>query len=67
VFELAGTTLRLTTGRGWTAGAHTVLGWAVPHIRAAMAHLKARGAEFLLYEGFSQDTDGNNLSLTQMS
>ena len=30
VFDLAGTTLRLTTVGGWQAGAHTVLGWAVP-------------------------------------
>jgi catechol 2,3-dioxygenase-like lactoylglutathione lyase family enzyme len=58
VFDLGGTTLRLTTVKGWTAGAHTVLGWAVPDIRAAMAHLKTKGVEFLVYDGFSQDADG---------
>ncbi len=58
VFDLAGTTLRLTTVGGWTAGAHTVLGWAVPDIRAEMAALKARGVEFLVYTGFGQDVDG---------
>ncbi len=58
VFDLAGTTLRLTTVQDWTAGAHTVLGWAVPDIRAAMAELKAKGVEFLVYPGFGQDADG---------
>ena len=52
VFDLAGTTLRLTTVPGHTAGAHTVIGWAVPDIRAAMAPLKAKGVEFLVYPGF---------------
>jgi catechol 2,3-dioxygenase-like lactoylglutathione lyase family enzyme len=58
VFDLAGTTLRLTTVPGFTAGAHTVIGWAVPDIRAAMAPLKAKGVEFLVYPGFGQDADG---------
>lgn len=54
VFDLAGTTLRLTTVQGWTAGAHTVLGWAVPDIRAAMAALKAKGVEFLVYPALAR-------------
>jgi len=58
VFDLAGTTLRLTTVGGHTAGAHTVLGWGVPDIRAAMAALKAKGVAFLVYPGFGQDADG---------
>jgi catechol 2,3-dioxygenase-like lactoylglutathione lyase family enzyme len=58
VFDLAGTTLRLTSVPGWTPGAHTVLGWAVPDIKAAMAALKASGVTFLIYEGFGQDADG---------
>lgn len=58
VFDIAGATLRLTTVQGWQAGAHTVLGWAVPDIRAAIAALKARGVEFLVYPGFGQDADG---------
>jgi catechol 2,3-dioxygenase-like lactoylglutathione lyase family enzyme len=44
--------------QGWTAGAHTVLGWAVPDIRAAITALKAKGVEFLVYPGFGQDADG---------
>lgn len=58
VFDLAGATLRLTTVQDWTPGAHTVLGWAVPDIRAEMTRLKARGVEFLVYPGFGQDADG---------
>ncbi len=58
VFDLAGTTLRLTTFGGHTAGAHTVLGWAVPDIRAAMAALKAKGVRFEVYEGLDMDLDG---------
>lgn len=57
-FELAGTALRLTTVPGWTAGAHTVLGWEVPDLNAAMAALKTKGVEFLVYPGFGQDADG---------
>ena len=57
VFDLAGTTLRLTTVQGVTPSPHTVLGWAVPDIRAAMAPLKAKGVEFLVYPGFGQDAD----------
>jgi catechol 2,3-dioxygenase-like lactoylglutathione lyase family enzyme len=72
VFDLAGTTLRLTT-----VGGHD--------IRAAIAGLKAKGVEFLVYPGFGQDADGvwsapggavkvcwfndpdgNNLSLTEL-
>ncbi|MEX1250397.1 MAG: hypothetical protein WEA77_04290, partial [Hyphomonas sp.] len=58
MFDIAGAALRLTTVKGWQAGAHTVLGWAVPDICAAIAALKARGAEFLVYPGFGQDADG---------
>lgn len=58
VFDLAGTTLRLTTVADWKAGAHTVLGWAVPDIRAAITALKAKGVELLVYPGFGQDSDG---------
>lgn len=57
-FDLAGTRMRLTSVQGFTPGAHTVLGWAVPDIRAAMAALKAKGVEFLVYPGFGQDADG---------
>ena len=38
-FDLAGTRLRLTTVPGFTPGAHTVIGWAVPDIQIGRAHV----------------------------
>jgi len=58
VFDLGGgTVLRLTTIEGHTPSAHTVLGWHVPDIRAAMADLKTRGVQFIEYPGMT-DKDG---------
>lgn len=58
VFDLGGgTVLRLTTIEGHTPSAHTVLGWHVPDIRAAMADLASRGVEFIKYPGMT-DKDG---------
>jgi predicted enzyme related to lactoylglutathione lyase len=53
-----GATIRLTDLPDHQAAQHTVLGWGVPDIRAAVAELKARGVTFRIYEGFGQDTDG---------
>lgn len=50
--------VRLTDLPGHEAQAHTVLGWNVPDIRAAVAELKAKGITFRIYEGFGQDADG---------
>ena len=59
VFDLGGgTTLRLTDIKDHTPGPHTVLGWEVPDIRAAMADLRAKGVTFEIYDGFGQDADG---------
>ncbi|MBX9897459.1 MAG: VOC family protein [Qipengyuania sp.] len=59
VFDLGGgATLRLTDIKDHTPGPHTVLGWEVPDIRAAMADLRAKGVRFEIYEGFGQDQDG---------
>ena len=58
-FALAGgATIRLTDLPGHVGGEHTVLGWTVPDIGAAVAELKARGITFRVYEGFGQDEDG---------
>jgi hypothetical protein len=38
--------------------AHTVLGWTVPDIAAAVALLKERGVAMNVYEGFGQDELG---------
>jgi catechol 2,3-dioxygenase-like lactoylglutathione lyase family enzyme len=58
VFDLGGVRLRLTTVERHVPSGHTVLGWSVPDIRAAMAALKAKGVTFAVYEGFGQDADG---------
>lgn len=58
VYDLAGTQMRLTSITGHVPGAHTVMGWEVDDIRAAMAELRAKGVAFEMYEGFGQDGDG---------
>lgn len=59
VFDLgSGATLRLTDMADHAPGPHTVMGWEVPDIRAAMADLRAKGVSFEIYEGFGQDEDG---------
>ena len=57
-YDLGGTLLRLTSVEGHVAGQHTVIGWIVPDVSAAVADLKARGITFCIYEGFGQDADG---------
>ena len=58
-FALAGgATMRLTDLPGHTALGHTVLGWAVADIGAAVAELRGKGVTFKIYEGFGQDADG---------
>jgi catechol 2,3-dioxygenase-like lactoylglutathione lyase family enzyme len=53
-----GATIRLTDLPNHAAAQHTVLGWGVPDIRAAVAELKSKGVTFRIYEGFGQDADG---------
>ena len=58
-FDLGGGAIaRLTDLPGHQPQGHTVLGWSVPDIRAAVAELKAKGVTFRIYEGFGQDADG---------
>lgn len=58
-FELAGgAAMRLTDLPDHRAQGHTVLGWSVPDIGAAVAVLKAKGVTFRIYEGFGQDAEG---------
>src|SRR3712207_2757109 len=58
LFDLAGTTLRLTEVPGYTATGHPVLGWDVPDIGAAVDGLAARGLAMNVYEGLGQDPKG---------
>lgn len=54
VFDLGGgTVLRLTAIEAHTPSAHTVLGWQVPDIRAAMTDLASRGVAFIEYPGMT--------------
>jgi catechol 2,3-dioxygenase-like lactoylglutathione lyase family enzyme len=53
-----GVPMRLTTHPGHTPAAHTVVGWNVADIRAAIAGLAAKGVHFTVYDGFGQDADG---------
>lgn len=58
VFDLNGIALRITTIANHVAVPHTVLGWAVDDISAAVQSLKSKGAEFSIYEGLGQDDEG---------
>lgn len=58
VYDANGTPLRVTLVPNHTASRFTVLGWYVADVRAAMADLKSRGAQFKAYEGYEQDEDG---------
>jgi catechol 2,3-dioxygenase-like lactoylglutathione lyase family enzyme len=59
VFSLGGgATLRLTDIQGHVPGPHTVLGWEVTDLDAAMDALIAKGVVFRIYEGFGQDPRG---------
>ena len=53
-----GATLRLTDLPGHAAQGHTVLGWDVADIGAAVADLRGKGVTFRIYEGFGQDENG---------
>lgn len=55
VFNCGGTTLRVTKVDGLRPQPFTVFGWLVPDLRSAVAELRARGADFLRYEGLGQD------------
>jgi catechol 2,3-dioxygenase-like lactoylglutathione lyase family enzyme len=58
-FDLGNRTpLRLTDIADHRASGHTVVGWHVSDIRAAIAALREKGVEFQIYEGFGQDADG---------
>ncbi len=58
VFNMNGTMLRISTVPDHQAVPHTVLGWDVPDITAAVNALSARGVRFNIYEGFGQDALG---------
>jgi hypothetical protein len=58
LFDLSGTTLRLTEVPGYTASGHPVLGWEVGDMEAAVSALAANGVTMNIYEGLGQDALG---------
>jgi predicted enzyme related to lactoylglutathione lyase len=52
------TPMRLTDLPTHKATGHTVLGWAVQDLGAAMRELSAKGVKFHVFEGYGQDEDG---------
>jgi hypothetical protein len=58
VFDLQGIQLRVTRVEELTPSPHTVLGWDVGDVPAAVKQLAAKGVTFEHYEGFGQDADG---------
>src|SRR2546423_1580731 len=58
VFDAHGTTLRVQKVGDVRPVDHTVLGWQVPDIRAAVERLTERGAIFQRYGSMPQDSLG---------
>lgn len=58
VIDLNGITLRITPIADYTPHAHTVLGWQVLDIDAAIDALAAKGVKMIIYPGFGQDEKG---------
>jgi catechol 2,3-dioxygenase-like lactoylglutathione lyase family enzyme len=58
VFRLAGAVMRLSSVEGWTAHAHTVFGFEVTDIAAAIRALSAKGVRFINYPEFGQSEEG---------
>jgi catechol 2,3-dioxygenase-like lactoylglutathione lyase family enzyme len=56
VYDMNGTALRISTVPTHLAAAHTVLGWEVPDIVAAVNSLRAKGVTFNVYPGLGQDS-----------
>ncbi|HKD23642.1 MAG TPA: VOC family protein [Rhizomicrobium sp.] len=58
VFDVGGTSLRLSTVPDWVPSNHTVLGFVVANVAEAVTALKAEDVAFNIYEGFNQDPLG---------
>lgn len=58
VYEVNGTTLRVTLVEKPARAPYTVLGWRVPDINASIKALAARGVGFKRYEGMGQSVAG---------
>lgn len=58
VFDMAGIALRLSTVADFTPHEHTILGFNVPDVDAAVVALRKSGVAFNIYTGFGQDELG---------
>ena len=58
VFDANGVMLRVQKVAAVAPAPHTVLGWNVPDVRAAVAALAAKGVAFERFDGMSQDAHG---------
>jgi catechol 2,3-dioxygenase-like lactoylglutathione lyase family enzyme len=58
VFDAGGTSLRITRVEEVLAAPHTVAGWEVADLAAALRELAARDVAVRRYEGLDQDDDG---------
>lgn len=58
VFDANGTMLRIQKVETQITPRHTVLGWSVGDLQAAIAHLSAKGVPFERFDGLPQDASG---------
>ena len=58
VFDCHHSTLRVTLVEGHRPAAHTIVGWAVGDLPAAVGHLVDRGVEMKRFPGIEQDEQG---------
>jgi catechol 2,3-dioxygenase-like lactoylglutathione lyase family enzyme len=58
VFNVGGTLLRVSTVADFTPNEHTILGFTVPDVTAAVKALRENGVAFNVYEKFKQDELG---------
>ena len=58
MFDCNGTTLRVTLVPDFRPAAHTVVGWAVTDLPAAVHHLIDRDVTMERFPGIDQDNDG---------
>jgi catechol 2,3-dioxygenase-like lactoylglutathione lyase family enzyme len=58
VFDVGGIDLRVSTVPDFTPHEHTVLGFKVPDVTAAVKALREKGVKFNIHQGFNQDDLG---------
>ena len=58
VFNTGGVTLRVSFVADFTPHEHTILGFIVPDVEAAVKALRDKGVVFNIYPGFNQDAFG---------